>query len=384
MAIPGVDTRMAQSDAALVCHFESLGRGCEFGFLQREAGAEPMGLLRFAGLRLDGLIQGLRTRFAGIAATENVRLSLDGNEYRVEAVNVGFRYHTELFVGDIEPEQLHRLECRKLRFLARQLIEELEGGTKIFVYQQHEPLLAQDLVRLLSALAAYGSPTLLWMLEADAVNKPGTVEVVSDRLLVGYLQCLAPLEAVHQPHVASWMAVCRSAYDIWSATHVGSGIDSAGPADSAIDNEGDTTTADIVFGTAGNSVACQGDGWAQPEARHTWAIGQQSRLTLPVPPGSGDMLLRLFAWPFVRAPEVNAQRLRISVDDVEIAAFRLTAEARLQCPVPAALLDGRQTIDIVFHHPDATQPASLAPGHSDTRDLAIAFRRVSLSRLRNG
>lgn len=164
--------RVTRSNAELVCHFESLGRGCEFGFLQRLAGAEPMGLLRFAGLQLGGLVRGLRARFAGIADPDNMRLSLDGTEYRVEVVNFDFRYHTELFEGDIAPEQLHRLECRKLRFLAHQLIEELEDRTKIFVYQQREPSLAQDLMKLLSALSAYGGATLLWVVEADAANGP--------------------------------------------------------------------------------------------------------------------------------------------------------------------------------------------------------------------
>ena len=59
---------MSNLDAALVNHFESLGRGCEFGFLQRRAGAEPMGLLRFASMPLEGLIRGLQTQFAGIDA----------------------------------------------------------------------------------------------------------------------------------------------------------------------------------------------------------------------------------------------------------------------------------------------------------------------------
>jgi hypothetical protein len=75
-----------------------------------------------------------------------------------------------------------------------------------------------------------------------------------------------------------------------------------------------------------------------------------------------------------------AQRLVISVNQVELASFQLTIESRLQCPVPASLLDGHETIDITFHHPDAAQPGRLAGGNIDTRRLAVAFRRIALYR----
>jgi hypothetical protein len=75
-----------------------------------------------------------------------------------------------------------------------------------------------------------------------------------------------------------------------------------------------------------------------------------------------------------------AQRLVISVNQVELASFHLTVESRLQCPVPASLLDGHETIDIAFHHPDAAQPGLLAGGNIDTRRLAVAFRRIALYR----
>ncbi len=71
---------MNQSDAELLCHFESLGRNCEFGFVQRLSGAEPMGLLRFAGMSFDALVQALNTRFAGIAEPGNFTVWLDGDD----------------------------------------------------------------------------------------------------------------------------------------------------------------------------------------------------------------------------------------------------------------------------------------------------------------
>jgi hypothetical protein len=368
---------MTLSNAALVTHFESLGRGCEFGFLQRLVGAEPMGLLRFAGLHLDGLVQGLSTRFAGIAEPDNVRLSVTDSEYWVEVVNFGFHYHTEMFAGDIAPEHLHRLECRKLRMLAAKLIAELEGGTRIFVYQQRAPLPAPDLLRLRRALSAYGDVTLLRVLEADAAHQAGVVEIEDDRMMVGYLQSFARREAVHEPNVASWIAVCRAAHDLWSRDKP---RQTNAPTQRAanLGEPADARISHIVFGTTGNSGPCLIDGWADPEAGYTWAIGNSSSLKLPCRADAGGLLLTLSVWPFVRAPALCAQRLTVSVNRMMIASFRLTSESRVQCPVPAAVLAGRQTIDIEFLHPDAARPTNLVRGDPDLRELAVAFRQISL------
>ena len=63
----------AMSDRELVVHFESLGDNCELGLVQRRAGVEPLGLLRFAGVPLRNLVRGLNARFANIAEAWRVR-----------------------------------------------------------------------------------------------------------------------------------------------------------------------------------------------------------------------------------------------------------------------------------------------------------------------
>src|ERR1041385_7120891 len=61
---PGI---VISEDAKIVAKFESLGDNCEFGFVQRHHGLEPGGLLRWASsTTLDGLVQALECRFAGL------------------------------------------------------------------------------------------------------------------------------------------------------------------------------------------------------------------------------------------------------------------------------------------------------------------------------
>jgi hypothetical protein len=72
------------SDRELVIQFESLGDNCELGLVQRMAGAEPLGLLRFAGVPLRHLIRAMEARFEGMADTANIRVEPQNgcdNEY---------------------------------------------------------------------------------------------------------------------------------------------------------------------------------------------------------------------------------------------------------------------------------------------------------------
>src|SRR5256885_5214798 len=175
---PGAGPVMSNLDTALVNHFESLGRGCEFGFLQRRAGAEPMGLLRFASMPLEGLIHGLQTQFAGIGDADSLALSRNDGEYWIEVPKFALRYHTELYEGEITPEELVQLERRKVKFLTAGLIESLKNDSKIFVYLQRQPVMDSDFNALRAALASYGPATLLWVAASDRTHPPDSVELL--------------------------------------------------------------------------------------------------------------------------------------------------------------------------------------------------------------
>ena len=365
---------MSSPDAALVNHFESLGRGCEFGFLQRRAGAEPMGLLRFASMPLEGLISGLQAQFAGIGDADSLVLSQNDGEYWIEVPKFALRYHTELYKGEITPEELVQLERRKVKFLAAALIESLKSDSRIFVYLQRQPVTGSDFDALRAVLASYGPATLLWVAASDGTHPADTVELLDDRLMVGYLGRLAPRQALYDVDYASWIAICRRAYDLWSA----------GKSAQHRDDDTDGLVSEIVFGIRGNSAGYLGSGWAPAEAAHTWAVGDRSQLAFPLQDEPGDLLLKLIVGPFVSPPAVPVQRLAVLANDVEVANFTVTREAKLQCLIPATNLHGRDRVDLTFLHPDAATPARIVPGHADRRNLSIAFHRIVLQRVGAG
>ncbi len=367
------DDEVGQSDAELLCHFESLGRNCEFGFVQRLSGAEPMGLLRFAGLSFDALVLALNTRFAGITEPGNFELWVDNGEYRITARTSGFGYHTQIREGEIGENELFRIEYRKTRFLIAQILEDLDSQRKIFVYQQPSAMPAPDRAALLLALAGYGAVTLLCVVEADAGHRPGTVEKLSDVLMVGYVERLAPGGTVHQPHLPSWLDLCREAFRLWSA-------DKAAAAAAAGRPPGGGPAAglsEIGFGATGEARPFQVSGWSRAEQEHTWSVGPQSVLTLPRSHDS-DLMLGLQVLPYVHPSHIAAQRLSVIVNGIEIVTFTVTTPSFLQCPVPASVLRRRDPVEVIFRHPDAARPSAVPSHSSDSRELAFAFQRVSL------
>jgi hypothetical protein len=203
----------------LMMRFESLGENCEFGLAQRRCGAEPLGLLRFASAPLPVLLAGLRARFEGMGEPEQVDIQVSGNrqEYLVVDKCFGFLYHPWVLVGEADPEDIRRREGKRLPFLRRKLIEDLEEANKVFVYRGMHRLPQPLVLRLVAAMRAYGSTTLLWIELQDEDHPAGTVEWAAPGLLTGYIDRFAPAENAHALSLDCWIAICRSALKLVQA-----------------------------------------------------------------------------------------------------------------------------------------------------------------------
>jgi len=200
-------------DAQLVERFESLGENCEFGLVQRRAGAEPLGLLRFSSAPLPKLIRALEGRFEGLGKPEaiSIEVSQAGTEYMVLDHVYGFLYHAWAKIGELPVEDIHRREVRRLPFLVRKLLSDLEEGEKIFVFHAMERVDMTGPRRLSEAMKAFGHSQLLWVDVGDDDHKPGSVVRAGDNLLMGYVDRFAPGADAHDFSFASWMEVCRAA-----------------------------------------------------------------------------------------------------------------------------------------------------------------------------
>jgi hypothetical protein len=348
--------------------FESIGDNCELGLVQRKAGAEPLGLLRFAGAPLRHLLRGLNARFANIADPKHIRLIVENGEYMVKLTKYDFTYHAHVKIGEMDPEQLHRQQSRTVGFLARKLIADLEAGSKILVFRQNEPLSASDLIDLRIALSAYGPNILLWVQPAMPGHPPGSVDVVDERMMVGYVRRLAARANVPDLDFASWMQVLRRAHAI--ALHARDGRLPR----SAVEPPACT---ELTFGLEGNAASHLGSGWSGPEAGYQWAVGERSQVTVDVPAEADEYWLEMDVTPFIRPPLLPRQRLDVLVGGTLVHSFADLPRGEIGCVIPGHLVAGRPMIEIILDHPHAASPMLIA-GEGDDRRLGVSFRRLAL------
>jgi tetratricopeptide (TPR) repeat protein len=210
----------------IVSAFASLGgefRGCEFGELQRFYGAEPLDLLRWTHSPPAGLIEALEARFEGVGdpeQTEVFPLQLgDQWFYEVRDRRFGLGTHTYIARDDAPQDKVAAQTCRRMQYLRRKLIEDLEAANKIFVYRTVVRNLSDaEIGRLHAAVRGYSNDaTLLYLRYADDAHPDGTVEVARPGLLVGYFDRFGATPSARLMDVpfVSWTTVCREAYRLW-------------------------------------------------------------------------------------------------------------------------------------------------------------------------
>jgi capsular polysaccharide biosynthesis protein len=206
----------------LVARFESLGDNCEFGLVQRRAGAEPLGLLRFAGLpgdaRLEALVAAIECGFEGLGDPDSIEITVGGPtgggdpEYLVRESRFQLFYHTFLRQTDMDEVSLRKSEAIRLRFLRRKLLADLASAEKIFIWKCNDPVEQPRVQRLLAALRRYGPATLLWVCAAAQVaGKVGSVEQLVPGLLRGVIDRFAPYDHVNDIRHDTWHAICANA-----------------------------------------------------------------------------------------------------------------------------------------------------------------------------
>ena len=198
----------------LLLHFESLGQNCEFGLVQRECLAEPLGLLRFSSTPLPILLNALEAKFEGIgmADTTEINISSNGREFMIKDTRFGFLYHAWVKTGEMAVDDILKRELRRVPFLARKLLEDLQVGRKTFVFKGMSTMPEEDVFPLAAALRRYGPNTLLFVNLSDVQHPGGTVEMRAPGFFVGYLDRFSPSENAADFLLSQWVKICRTTH----------------------------------------------------------------------------------------------------------------------------------------------------------------------------
>jgi hypothetical protein len=120
-----------------------------------------------------------------------------------------------------------------------------------------------------------------------------------------------------------------------------------------------TTAARLVFGTGGNALSHQKQGWAAPEKGGTWCIGQKAELVLPLVPGEGDLLLEFILNPFAYPPFLVRQKLEVMANGTKIGETMVQGDSAVAFRVARELLGAAREVRVTLVCPNAARPADL-------------------------
>jgi hypothetical protein len=136
-----------------------------------------------------------------------------------------------------------------------------------------------------------------------------------------------------------------------------------------------TTAARLVFGTGGDAVPHQKQGWARPEENQTWCMGPEASMELQLRPGEGDLLLEFTLRPFMVPPLLVRQRVAVLVNGTQVGEAVAQDESALGFRVARELIGNATKLEVTLRCPDAVSPADLQMS-SDPRVLAFAVREM--------
>ncbi len=209
--------------ADLATRFQSLGHNCEFGLAQRGMGAEALGLLRFAGIPVRRLLEGIDLDFEGIDAPGNLAISVADapigadtmkREYIVRDRRYETYFHTGMYLDGIDQDSILRKFTRHLTFLRARFLENLAKGNRIFVFHHPAAQSAAKARPILNLLRSHGPNVLLYVTD-DGEDAPGAVHQLEDDLFQGRVGRFAPVQNAVRFDLPPWISVCANAYRLW-------------------------------------------------------------------------------------------------------------------------------------------------------------------------
>ncbi len=210
-----ITSELGLTAGELVAKFDSFGDNCEFGFVQRHFGAEPLGAFRFANPRAEMIIEGLGKKFADLGT--DVVVELDQQQPRREWILVDriydIRQHSFIWEGDPREVTIAAKMRRHCKYLRDKLIEDLVEGNKIYVIKSVPDVRPELARRVAAGVRNWGTGSVLWVV--DQGTGPA-IEDLGDGLLRGCVNGILPQGHPRWGEFAwsQWLAVMAGAWKI--------------------------------------------------------------------------------------------------------------------------------------------------------------------------
>ncbi len=213
---PLVQPPADDSRTSMMLRFESLGDNGEFGVVQRRAGAEPLGLLRFSRQPIDLLVRAVDERFARLLDPDESRVvtSTDGREYEIYVASYRMTYPTQITTTEMDIATVRKAQTEPTRSKVRLFLEAVTGGEKIFVFKRNKPLALHEALPLFAALNRIGPAVLLIVCHSDGAHPARSIDVIMPGLFFGYLTEFGNMTDAQPVATDDWYALCHEALSL--------------------------------------------------------------------------------------------------------------------------------------------------------------------------
>jgi hypothetical protein len=198
--------------------FESPGLDCELGLAQHGMQQEGPGPLRYAGILVQKLVEGLDHGFEGIGSPGNLMTCLNGGRPvgEIIAFDELFRMsmHSEMTEVTSSRGEVLRTFYGTLGLRLRMLLEHLASGREIFVFQ-HPNVKSMAYVRpVLDILRDYAPNALLSVTE-NPDQPSGSVRQLEPDPFRAFIAAFAPIDRIPELDLQSWISICTNTYRLW-------------------------------------------------------------------------------------------------------------------------------------------------------------------------
>lgn len=214
---PPADWQPALSVPELLQRFETLGCTCDYGYLQRQHGAERLGLLHLTLIPIDRLVRGLLDTFRHLGRSDRLVVHERAHDpfaqIRDETYHAGT--HTSFAAGQTSELPAKRQAARIYPFLRARFFAELADGRRLLILRRPETLIPEEVEAVLAALRLHGDAMVLW-LEQEGVLPIGKVVRIGPRLLRGRLDWRPDRRGATE---TAWLSVLQNAWKLageWS------------------------------------------------------------------------------------------------------------------------------------------------------------------------
>jgi hypothetical protein len=201
----------------MLLDFESLGEGPAFARFRRQQGVRPLDLLQGGHAPLADWLTLLDEDFAVLTAEGAIRATATAPRegeatWSVSVDGLALHYDTGMTVAARKPAAVEAREQARLAIAARRLRHTLAAGNKLLLFQQDKPVSDDQMIPLLAAVQDRGPNTILWVTPAEPGHPAGSVEVLMNGLLRGYVG-----PGLQEGSWAGWTQMCRLAWRSWRA-----------------------------------------------------------------------------------------------------------------------------------------------------------------------